>query len=523
MNTAFLSSACARPRPAGTKIKLLAASALLVWALAPLDAAIIDDFNGAKKYTVFTEGGRPEIEVIDGQLKSSRPSDGAATGFYYRRNYAIPEGRPVAFQVDVVSLNPDSAFAFIAVEFPPHHLIDNAGASRYYGLFWSHTRVAVVRQMSGTSDWLIDSSLPRVTVPVTLTLSLNRKGNAMELGAKVVQRDNPSKVVYDGQVTAQTAFPDPTDIVTIGYEEPAVSGGRVECVLDNFLCSSDEVPLPLGIQRPATGEVILDWQGLSIPLESNSIQGPWTPLLDPITTGTSAHSVNLASSKQHRFFRLAPGWHGMELFDNASGGWETGSPVPGRVWKPSFSLYQRRGHIHGEGVRNEDFLLRFAGDAGNCYRDCVASVDVVDWDETMEDAGFGILLRVKPEGDLWFCGTEGLPTQHYGGLLTFKTADNPAESALTITGPGDVSLAVQRFPALNPEKQYRLRFWAVGRQLTLEVFDLDDLETPIATCARVDGRIAEGMSALYGTRSRSAVGKYDVTIDRFMLSGATPW
>ncbi len=169
------------------------------------------------------------------------------------------------------------------------------------------------------------------------------------------------------------------------------------------------------------------------------------------------------------------------------------------------------------GVNNKDFLAR--SNIGIWYRDCVATVDILDWGDAMEDAAFGILLRAQPDTVMWFPTTAGLPADRYLGLLTFKKADNPAESALSITGPGGELLREQRFAAVNSDKEYRLRFWAVGDQLTLELFDKENLDAPIQTITVTDGRIAEGMDGLYGTKS--AGGTYEVWIDQYMMNGAT--
>lgn len=62
-----------------------------------------------------------------------------------------------------------------------------------------------------------------------------------------------------------------------------------------------------------------------------------------------------------------------------------------------------------------------------------------------------------------------------------------------------------------------LRFWAAGRRLTLELFSLDDLDQPVETCEATDGRVAEGMDAMYGLKSSGDT--YDVTIDRYQVTG----
>ncbi|MCZ7635825.1 MAG: hypothetical protein M5U12_07130 [Verrucomicrobia bacterium] len=100
--------------------------------------------------------------------------------------------------------------------------------------------------------------------------------------------------------------------------------------------------------------------------------------------------------------------------------------------------------------------------------------------------------------------------------MTFKKAGSPSESVLSLTGPGGEPLEVKRLPAVDPTQQYRLRFWAVGSQLKLELFRLEDLDRPVETCEATDGRVAEGMDALYGIKSSGNT--YDVTIDRYLIT-----
>ena len=117
---------------------------------------------------------------------------------------------------------------------------------------------------------------------------------------------------------------------------------------------------------------------------------------------------------------------------------------------------------------------------------------------------------------MWY-GTEGLSELHYGGRVIFRTAGEPSESALTITGPGGEILAAQSCPLMDPAKDYRLRFSAVGERLELRLFDLAEPERAMATCTATDDRIPVGMIALYGTKSSG--NNYDVTVEHFVFNG----
>jgi len=295
--------------------------------------------------------------------------------------------------------------------------------------------------------------------------------------------------------------------------------------LDNLVCSTDQSPVRVAIQRKNATEATLTWPTVQVAVESDSLQGPWHPCPEPVCYEAGEKVVAIGLSGSSRYFRTVRGWFQLDTFDQRPSNtydrmWHTASAVPGTS-RPQF-IYETthsRGHIRGTGVNNEDFMLRW--NLGILYLDCVATVDILDWGDAMEDAAFGILLRAKPDTLLWYCTTADLPDQRYAGLLTFKKADNPAESALSITGPGGELLKEQRFAAANPDKQYRLRFWAVGDQLTLELFDKENLDAPIQTINATDGRVGEGMDGLYGTKS--AGGTYQVWIDQYVLNGTTQY
>ncbi len=293
-----------------------------------------------------------------------------------------------------------------------------------------------------------------------------------------------------------------------------------EVVVDNLDCSEDQSPVLLDIRPRNAGEATLAWPGVHVALESDSVQGPWRPYPEPLVLGEGEYTTTIGLSGSSRYFRVARGSEQFDSFDKAwseSWAWQTASVVPGSTLRPlrTHEAALSRLRVRGDGSSNEDFMLR--SNIGIWYRDCVGTVDIIDWGETMDDAAFGILLRAKPQTPLWFTDTPGLPEERYAGLLTFKKADNPAESALSITGPGGEVLKTERFPAVNPDKQYRLRFWAVGDQLTLELFGWDNLVDPIKTIAVTDGRVSEGMDGMCGTKSSGET--YEVWIDQYLGAG----
>ena len=100
--------------------------------------------------------------------------------------------------------------------------------------------------------------------------------------------------------------------------------------------------------------------------------------------------------------------------------------------------------------------------------------------------------------------------------MTFQKGGSSGESVLSITGPGGEVLERRRFAAVDPARQYRLQFSAVSDRLRLDLFDRQDLATPMVSCTARDGRVTEGNDAMYGTKSAGAT--YDVTIDDYCIS-----
>lgn len=510
------------------RTRLLAIAALLAWLTLPMSADVIDDFEHGKRFYTYAQGGIPEFEFVEGQVRCTLPNASTTAPFWYIPTYELPEGTPVEFKVDVVSLNSSDAFARLSVAFTkPPDVVRSSG--RFYSVYWLWGRVVATKEYERRVLYWLDTSTPYTTEAVTLSLTLTRQGEHLKVGVKGVQRDDPDHVVFAREWTDSPSIQGdgdngppmdgPVTAVGIGCGSISSTPPRPQGVFDNVECSANPMPQNVGISLPVGKGAHLEWQSISIVLEALDVNGPWVPCPEVVSCNTGVLSVSTPLEGLNRFFRVVPGMQTVDRFDKTWDftSWETASLIPGQILRPVFSMSGGRGRLRGVDTRNTDVVL-FWGFPDPPMRDSVASVDIADWDETMEDAAFGILLRVKSEQEVWLCETEGLPQQRYAGILTFKKAESPADSELSITGPGGEVLATQRFPVMDPAKEYRLRFWAVGDRLTIELFDLANLATPLITCAATDGRVPAGRDALFGTKS--VTGTYDVTIDNYELSGA---
>lgn len=524
MNTSISSPAHHRQRRVRASTGFLVAGALLAWLATPVRADIIDDFSGPKKFSAAGLGGYP-IYSLDGEFHCQLKTPWSAGAFWYTpRTYELPEGMPVEFRLDVVRLSHEAAYGALGVAFPAPPTAPRAGG-RFYVLYWLQERVILAKGYDVSSYYVLDATHAPVTVPVTLSLTFTRQGDTLIVGARVARRDEPQDVIFalpyrdgpeaDGE--GDNGAPPSGPVIGVGMYVGNLELSSGHGVLDNLVCSADPTPLALQVRRAGGTSLRLTWPSSGVLLEAETPEGPWRPWPGTCSLISGALCVADQATRPAKFYRAAAGEHCLDAFSQS---WDA---VPrllapasrGQASMPALTVSGGRGHIQGEGARNADFLLYY--DIGfAAQRDTVASVDLVDWDDTMEDAAFGIVLRAKPEKEFWFPRADRLPQDRYAGMLTFKKAGSPSESVLSLTGPGGEPLEVKRLPAVDPTQQYRLRFWAVGSQLKLELFRLDDLDRPVETCEATDGRVSEGMDALYGLKSSGNT--YDVTIDRYLIT-----
>ena len=144
------------------------------------------------------------------------------------------------------------------------------------------------------------------------------------------------------------------------------------------------------------------------------------------------------------------------------------------------------------------------------YTDFVASVDLIDWDTSLNQA-FGLLARVT---------TPGLGTTN-GYALSYATNGDLDITLLTgeLTDDLDQGLDI----SLDPAKDYRLVFEGHGPNLTGKLFDLENLATPIAVTHASDRTWASGTTGVFvydNTRTASATA--DATFDNFSANDAPP-
>lgn len=505
-------------------LQLITAAGAVAWATTAFPATVIDDFNAGPQWDMMIDDTRGFlVELADGQAHITQPAGNPGRIVYYRA-FPMPEGRQAEYRLDVVGGLEATGLVYLAVS---THWWPEGG----YLLAYDGQRLSIHKYWEGGSTRLATTPAPWNGEPMTLTLGLGREGDTAVIEARVVLRDDPGTILgsaqandgpqIDGTNDNGTAFLAPSQWVVIQTWQPS---GQAHLVIDNLVCSESELPGWTGIARGSDSTMELSWDGARIPLEADEASGPWHPCNELVLMPDGdPRRVVLNPLGPHRYFCVARGFQATECC-------ETWNPVlraqirPRTPSTPAPRLVRRsdqRAQITGTDESNADFLLAIARTFATraqvfwSGRASLGSLDLVDWDPTMLDAGIGILLRVAGERGIYYLG-DSLPEMHYSGLLTLKRSEDTTQSELSIVTPAGGESKAQRFPALDPAKDYRLQFTAVENRLTLQVFDLEHPDVPLAVCEVTDDRIPEGLVLFHGTRSSTDT--YNVTIRRLVTT-----
>ena len=159
-------------------------------------------------------------------------------------------------------------------------------------------------------------------------------------------------------------------------------------------------------------------------------------------------------------------------------------------------------------------LVLGAGRAGSfpagSFADVKLNWDLVDWDDSLDQA-FGGAVRVNEIG----------PGTFDGYLFVYNTSEwQPGTSSSSIRiGRIENSrgfLLDRSDIELDPTKDYRFEFTAVGNNFTGQVFDLEDLTTALASVQATDSTYAAGQTALLVINWNDQLnGPADATFDNF--------
>ena len=172
------------------------------------------------------------------------------------------------------------------------------------------------------------------------------------------------------------------------------------------------------------------------------------------------------------------------------------------------------------------------GDAGparsfsyrtNIYDDFYAAVDVVAWDNSVNQA-FGLLVRADP-GSIGLGTTTGYvlnydPNQQGGGRGQFQINRVTSELPTTLASANIT---------LDPAHRYRFVMTGAGSTMTGQIYDFLDLTTPLVTISADDATYPSGVLGVFDFSRVNAVdytnaitGKADATFDNYLATNAVP-
>ncbi len=149
------------------------------------------------------------------------------------------------------------------------------------------------------------------------------------------------------------------------------------------------------------------------------------------------------------------------------------------------------------------------------YTDFYATVDLVDWDETLQQS-VGILARVREVG---LGTTDGyVLTYNFRGKdidITRFTDEDGTGGSLTLVGDDKLELV--------KGKKYRLVFFGRGTDLGARVFDLDNLSAPLLSVTASDATYDSGFCGLlvYDNSVAQTMGT-DATFDNYFATTQEP-
>ena len=146
------------------------------------------------------------------------------------------------------------------------------------------------------------------------------------------------------------------------------------------------------------------------------------------------------------------------------------------------------------------------------YTDFYITVDIVDWNTNLNQA-FGIMARVS---DVGFGTSDGYAmTWDRGGRdldISRFVNENPSGG-----GGGGVPVSGPEIVNMVTGKVYRMVFIGKGTQLTGEMYELPDLDTPVASITGVDTAFTSGFCGVivYDNASAATQAGTDTTFDNY--------
>jgi len=538
-----------RHRGAGRWAALLTALALLAWPLAPLQAAVIDDFNGAWKVggqgsgpgatNYFTWGVANDQMVISSQYPIPTPTD-KRNATYDNVWWSVPgmpgelkEGCTVELRMDLIHLSADDLFFM---------LVCGAGNSAYYA-FVDQNEVGLVKLdvptiPSATSSTFWWDTVTHTNENVNVRLAVTRTGDdSVNITVKVVDKGNQQATLYersfvdgpgqDGPVPPPEPHgmvfrPDPGGPLTnfraafVGcwqfiYDDPP----PLEMVLDNLEFYEGSL---IEIERSVLLSWSVDTEEEQVPLTADSVPNPvWTLVPEPIFKRMGELCVAVPIAKTEQYFQLVPGKQFADDFSavlawpsSARGDWTLLYADPNDTNTILWSTADESLWIHTLWPTSavDGRVWAVPPRAGLVVRDFTASVDIVRM-STIPLPICGILARATLNAED--------PASSTGYLGAVEQEQNVAGSLGRLSIRHGSSTTQGPLFTYDGGALYRLVFSGVGDDLALRLLDVRTGATTVAELTAKATDFEQGAVCLYAEGHSQ-----DITLDNFFVTGTTP-
>lgn len=239
----------------------------------------------------------------------------------------LPDGQMLELRADLISASQNDAFAGLAF----NYLIGGHGNG--YMFSKDEDELWLMKFYDGATKfaWLFYTNQPLKNENVTLVLALTRAGTNLNITTRVLDKDNSNSVLFERTVTdtpkADPVLPSRTVNGMIGMADPTgtpwplltaptwieltltwcnpqlAPQPRAQVIFDNVEVWQYESP-----QLTIQNAVVVSWpvpQGQFVLESAPSVDGPWTPVLDPwIRTNNGRCEVSIPGSGSMQFFRL---------------------------------------------------------------------------------------------------------------------------------------------------------------------------------------------------------------------------
>jgi hypothetical protein len=521
------------------KAELLAG---LLFATAVSNATVIDDFNGAQKWSGTNDlsgSGLINFGVADQQLLISADFKNPANpenplntfgNVYYSLNLPMRQRQTLELHTDLVRANQDNVLTYLVT-------MSASGGEYVFGKGQKEILLLKWAEKDGFSAAFWEP-LEIKNQDVVMILTLTPLGDRLLVGTKILDKLS-QKVLFERTVVdgpgSEWIVPNPAphgwkilnpdvgrpyqdDLVVVGlgmHHLTEGQQGRVELRLDNL--EYDTYPSPyLGAEKA----ICLSWpentaeEQIVVGASSLASNAVWTPWPEPIFKRQGQLCVAVPTTSAQQFFKLVPGTQFSDDFDafkqpfTSRDDWMQWFLDRDDASRFTFTVLNGCFQIATAVLPLTGQVAVFPPGGGAILGDFFASVDILDWASSRESA-LGFVGRVQG-------GPGGVDNGYVASLRMNPSAGTG--QLWFFSGESDVQAS--GVFSVDSNSDYRLEFSAIGNQLELRLRRLAEPQTVVAQGRLKDSRFTQGRVALW-VNTRGSTG-YSRTLDNFFVTGTTP-